>query len=116
MRSLVRTSDSRSTIRISSRSLFVVVIIVAVTTTKRARLDRQDLLKGQPEVQVENGINNRIEGAVRVAEPSQYFKNDGMQVLQKAATILTQKNGTQQIKKTPIMIPSVMAALWSETW
>lgn len=29
----------------------------------------------------------------------------GMQVLQKAATIFTQKNGTQQIKNTPMMIP-----------
>lgn len=39
-----------------------------------------------------------------------------MQGLQNAATILTQKKGTQQTRNTPIMIPTVMAALWSETW
>lgn len=40
----------------------------------------------------------------------------GMQVLQNAATMLTQKNGTQHTKKTPMMIPTVIAALWSDTW
>lgn len=39
-----------------------------------------------------------------------------MQVLQKAATMLTQKNGTQQMRNTPMIIPTVMAALWSDTW
>jgi hypothetical protein len=39
-----------------------------------------------------------------------------MQVLQKAATMLTVKKGTQQTRKTPMMTPTVMAALWSETW
>lgn len=39
----------------------------------------------------------------------------GMQVLQKAATMLMQKKGTQQIRKTPMMMPTVMAALWSLT-
>lgn len=34
-----------------------------------------------------------------------------MQVLQKAATIFTQKNGTQQTRKTPIITPTVIAAL-----
>lgn len=29
----------------------------------------------------------------------------GMQVLQKAATMLMQKNGTQQIRNTPIIMP-----------
>ena len=35
----------------------------------------------------------------------------GMQVLQKAAIMLTQKNGTQQRRKVPIITPTVMAAL-----
>ena len=39
-----------------------------------------------------------------------------MQVLQYEATIFTQKKGTQHIKKTPIITPTVIAALWSDTW
>lgn len=39
-----------------------------------------------------------------------------IQVLQYAATILAQKKGTQQTRKTPIITPTVTAALWSETW
>ena len=38
-----------------------------------------------------------------------------MQVLQKAATILTQKNGTQQKRNVPTMIPTVVAAFDSDT-
>lgn len=40
----------------------------------------------------------------------------GMHVLQKAAMMLTQKKGTQQSRKVPMMMPTVMAALWSLTW
>jgi len=39
-----------------------------------------------------------------------------MQCLQKAEIIFTQKNGTQQTRKTPIMTPTVIAALWSLTY
>ena len=41
------------------------------------RFDGEDLLKGQPEVQIEDGIDDGVEGAVGVAEPGEYFEDDG---------------------------------------
>lgn len=39
----------------------------------------------------------------------------GMHVLQNAAMMFTQKNGTQHSRNVPMMTPTVMAALWSLT-
>lgn len=40
----------------------------------------------------------------------------GIHVLQKAAMMLTQKKGTQQVRNVPTMMPTVVAALDSDTW
>ena len=40
----------------------------------------------------------------------------GMHVVQKAPMMLMVKNGVQHNKKTPMMMPSVTAALWSDVF
>lgn len=51
-------------------------VLVAAAAAAAARPQRQDLLEGQAEVRVEDGVDDRVEGAVRVAQPCQKLEYD----------------------------------------